>query len=215
MAAKTKSGKQSASAKRSVKSWPADGAWVSADELVEGIVRLLRGAYELKRKPGPVPQYVGYNIGASELATQVGINEDFQANMLEYHRERNRDVLDVAAYKLLCLGIEQGRRLHAHEVALRTRSSECLESELQQFAVLVALLSNESSSEHERRAAMQRLKVLALAHSRPGRGLGPLKAGWELHLPKECDLCDRPAIWRHPDGGFRCDKCPTPKGGSS
>jgi hypothetical protein len=25
-----------------------------------------------------------------------------------------------------------------------------------------------------------------------------------------CDLCERPATWAHPDGGFRCGTCPRP-----
>lgn len=27
----------------------------------------------------------------------------------------------------------------------------------------------------------------------------------------DCDLCDRPAVFSHPDGGFRCEKCPRPE----
>lgn len=39
-------------------------------------------------------------------------------------------------------------------------------------------------------------------------------AGWE-RLPKveipACDLCPRPAAWRHPAGGLRCLVCPKPE----
>jgi len=33
---------------------------------------------------------------------------------------------------------------------------------------------------------------------------------WERFSPVACDLCDSIAVWRHPDGGYRCRKCPRP-----
>jgi hypothetical protein len=29
--------------------------------------------------------------------------------------------------------------------------------------------------------------------------------------PRRCDLCDRVAVWMHPAGGYRCDRCPRPE----
>lgn len=28
--------------------------------------------------------------------------------------------------------------------------------------------------------------------------------------PPMCDLCDRPAVWQHREGGLRCARCPRP-----
>ena len=37
-----------------------------------------------------------------------------------------------------------------------------------------------------------------------------VKDRWEPYNPPyhRCDLCDRMPSWRHPEGGFRCNKCP-------
>ena len=34
--------------------------------------------------------------------------------------------------------------------------------------------------------------------------------GWFLRERARCDLCHRVAVWEHPKGGLRCDKCPRP-----
>jgi len=34
---------------------------------------------------------------------------------------------------------------------------------------------------------------------------------WKLLQRPECDLCTRIAIWKHPQGGLRCDVCPRPE----
>ena len=33
---------------------------------------------------------------------------------------------------------------------------------------------------------------------------------WKLWQRPTCDLCHRKAVWEHPDGGLRCDRCPRP-----
>jgi hypothetical protein len=35
-------------------------------------------------------------------------------------------------------------------------------------------------------------------------------SGWVIMQQPVCDLCNRRAIWRHPDGGLRCSTCPRP-----
>jgi len=49
----------------------------------------------------------------------------------------------------------------------------------------------------------QELKKATLARIKP--------SGWTRIKPQECDLCSKPAQWAHPEGGFRCDKCPRPE----
>lgn len=40
----------------------------------------------------------------------------------------------------------------------------------------------------------------------------PSATRWKRTTPKQCDLCDRPAVWAHPAGGVRCNTCPRPEG---
>ena len=49
----------------------------------------------------------------------------------------------------------------------------------------------------------QELKKATLARIKP--------SSWTRIKPQECDLCSKPAQWAHPEGGFRCDKCPRPE----
>jgi len=35
-------------------------------------------------------------------------------------------------------------------------------------------------------------------------------SSWKRIRPKECDLCNKRAIWEHPLGGFRCQNCARP-----
>lgn len=34
---------------------------------------------------------------------------------------------------------------------------------------------------------------------------------WEPIKRPTCDLCPKPAAWRHPNGGFRCNTCSRPE----
>ena len=38
-------------------------------------------------------------------------------------------------------------------------------------------------------------------------------SGWKRLEVRLCDLCNRPARWKHPMGGFRCSVCPRPEVG--
>lgn len=38
----------------------------------------------------------------------------------------------------------------------------------------------------------------------------PPPFAWEKIEPQPCDLCERPATWKHPAGGRRCQRCPKP-----
>lgn len=42
------------------------------------------------------------------------------------------------------------------------------------------------------------------------RELAEHDAGWRRIQFPRCDTCSKPAVWRHPAGGLRCDKCPRP-----
>lgn len=37
-----------------------------------------------------------------------------------------------------------------------------------------------------------------------------VEAGWTKIQVQSCDLCERPAVYKHNLGGFRCKKCPKP-----
>jgi hypothetical protein len=112
--------------KSELKPWPADGSYVPAEQLVEGVLKLLRDTYKLQRKGRTVPPYVGYGLGTKDLAGQPNVDEQFQPDMLAYHRARGRDILDIAAYMLLNLGIEQGRRLAAEDSRSDLRDQELI-----------------------------------------------------------------------------------------
>jgi hypothetical protein len=43
------------------------------------------------------------------------------------------------------------------------------------------------------------------------RNVRAKRAGWLRVQPRRCDLCDRVAVWMHPAGGYRCNRCPRPE----
>jgi hypothetical protein len=38
-----------------------------------------------------------------------------------------------------------------------------------------------------------------------------MKTTWLKFEPVKCDLCNKNARWKHPEGGLRCNDCPRPE----
>jgi hypothetical protein len=69
------------------------------------------------------------------------------------------------------------------------------------------------TNDHDR-AVYESAKKTAEAVSRwPAwkRGEGVPSCGWYLIDFMHCDICDALAVWKHPDGGYRCERCPRPE----
>jgi len=97
-----------------MKQWPEDKtATLYYEDLVTPVRKAFLKAYKLvSRRKKNVP-YEGYNFGGFSLAGSPPPDEHLQEEMIKYHRERGRDILDIILMIAFNLGIEQGRRLEA------------------------------------------------------------------------------------------------------
>jgi hypothetical protein len=99
-----------------MKAWPADETkMVAMGELLEGVEKLLRTGYILKRRNVPL-LYDGHNIGTLSLAACLGADDAFSKDGLAHHRRQGRDLLTVALGVAFNLGFEQGVRVANREL---------------------------------------------------------------------------------------------------
>lgn len=93
-----------------LKEWPAENRTAHFSDLIEGVSRIIRDGYSMRRTQKPLA-YEGYGIGKSELATCLDLDEVFTPEGIAYHANQGRDLLDIALQAAFQLGIEQWRRL--------------------------------------------------------------------------------------------------------
>lgn len=94
-----------------MKKWPEGNATPGAGELVKPILAVIRQGYKMTRLKIKSLPYEGYDIGEREKGIVDPPDEEFKRSGLLYHQERDRDLLEVALYQVLRLGIEAGRRM--------------------------------------------------------------------------------------------------------
>jgi hypothetical protein len=97
-----------------MKEWPKDKTeTVYYEELITPVKKVLLKAYKLtSRKLKNIP-YDGFNFGSHSLVGLPPPNEQLEKDMIEYHKERGRNILDIILMIAFNLGLEQGRRLEA------------------------------------------------------------------------------------------------------
>jgi hypothetical protein len=93
-----------------VKEWPDNDEQVMYEHLVDPVINIIRKNYKLASRKYKGVIYNGYNIGKADQACIPPPNIDLNPAGLEYHKERDRDLLDVCVRILFLLGMEQGRR---------------------------------------------------------------------------------------------------------
>lgn len=94
-----------------MKEWPKEGA-IDFESAVNPIVKLIRDAIDDAKMYAP-REYDGYNTGHLTQAVSSDPAWHLSKEGMKYHREHDRDVIDVLCMILFQVGIEQGSRLCA------------------------------------------------------------------------------------------------------
>lgn len=104
-----------------MKEWPEDKTTILRyEDLITPVRKAFLTAYRLvSRKKKSIP-YEGYNFGGQSLVTISPPDEQLQEEMISYHKERGRDILDIMLMIVFNLGMEQGRRIEAQNTKSTT-----------------------------------------------------------------------------------------------
>lgn len=99
-----------------MKNWPEDKfTYVYYEELMAPLRKSLNAAYDIKRTPLKNIPYDGFNAGPDWLCGNPPPDQQLQADMIKYHKERDRDVMDILLNIAFALGMEQGRRMERQD----------------------------------------------------------------------------------------------------
>jgi hypothetical protein len=91
--------------------WPTSGDQVDFGDLVDPVVRAIRTAYALRRRPkGQDIEWTGPMYGWREASSCGDPRTALSAEWLLHDEEQGRDALDTLVGIAVRLGMEQGRR---------------------------------------------------------------------------------------------------------
>lgn len=107
-----------------MKPWPPDNEQLYYGDLVEPVRKIIKQAFKVAPKKFKHLKYDGYNIGEREQVCSSPPDEQFGAELIRYHKEHGRDVLDIALMVCFQLGVEQGRRGEVKETEFWKRIAE-------------------------------------------------------------------------------------------
>ena len=93
-----------------MKKWPKDNKIVPIDELLNPLKDSFDKAINwTNRLHGQKIPYDGYNTPSTE-ATSSPVDEQLSPELIEYHLDHGRDIIDVFLMIAFQLGFEQGKR---------------------------------------------------------------------------------------------------------
>ena len=116
------------------KGWPAYNKTEELDRLIKPITEAFNFGYEVKRKnKGKDVPYNGFGFGKLSAVCTLPPEVLLEESSLKYHRQRDRELIDILFQIAFNLGIEQGRRLIEKNLASKLDNSLALLKEVVGF----------------------------------------------------------------------------------